>query len=305
MKEVKHKIDVLRMFYAADRYAPSPLERERLHKIVVEGREQQFFPLIGINSQSTWSRLINDQEKFSEARLKRIAQFFHLDEIAEEGWEGWHLLTERMAHREFAAHLVAMGYGTLASVQTKLTMPAKSPNRTDFLRSLLSMPAGDLTIDVIVSAAERGAAERYELEELKLLHRLQPWTPYSYEVSGDPTLSGDLYILEVSSAIGGGNASCTMVAPSKLHTRPFFTNPTIAPPPRPGKEPISFRMSDKDARCTTIAFVTPKPLHDLPEPRLDNFFAKISIENVYLLSAQLAEMGPSVFRGICTLGLRT
>jgi len=302
---VYHKIKLLRMFYAADRYAPSPLDRERLHKIVVEGREQQFFPLIGIKNQSTWSRLINGQDRFSEARLKQIARIFHLDEIAEEGWEGWHLLTERMAHQEFAAYLVAMGYGTLASVQTKLTMPTKHPNKTDFLGSLLSMAAGDLTIDIIAGAAERGAAERYELEELKLLHRLRAWTPYSYKVSGDTAPNGNLYILEISSAIGGDYASCTMVTPSKLHTQAFFTNPTIAPPSRPGKEPIWFRMSDKDARCTTVAFVTPKPLRDLPEPRLDNFFAKISIEKIYMLSAQLAEMGPSVFRGICTLGLRT
>ena len=305
MNYIKHKIKLLRMFYAAHRYAPNPLESDRLHKIIVEGREQQFIPLIGINSPSTWSRLIGGQEEFSKTLLKRIAHVFHLADIAEEGEEGWHLLTDLISHPAFAARLVARSYGTLGSVHSSLAMPAKQPNRTDFLRSFLSIPAGELNINVITSAAERGAAERHELEELNLLQRLRPWTPYSYEVSGDRTLSGDLYVLEICSAIGGDNASCTMVAPSKLNARSFFFSPTIVPPSKPGEEPISFKMSDRDARCTTIAFVTPQPLRNLPEPRPGNFFAKLSIENVYLLSEQLAEMKSPIFRGICTLGLWT
>jgi hypothetical protein len=305
MNDVRRKITMLRQFYSAKRYASTPLDYARLQKLVVHGRDQQFIPLIGFNDHPSWSRRLGKDGRFTEMELKRIAKFFHLDEITHESEEGWQLLTDRLPHEYFAVRLVEKGYGTLRSVPNSLAVPAANPSRADFLNSLLSFPARALDIQVVEIAEERGAAERHDLEEQNLLRLFRAWTKYEYQITGDSNTSGNLYVLEVSSTIGGDRAACVMIAPSVLHPNKFYTSPTVVPETLGKEERTSFKMSDKDARCTTIAFVTTQPLLDLPVPRPNSYFATLPIESVYLLAEQLATLKPSASRGICTLGLRT
>ncbi len=157
-----------------------------------------------------------------------------------------------------------------------MPLPHANPHLPPHLREVCDIlargfPARDLDIQVVELAGERGAAERHELEEQSLLRSLRAWTPYAYEVTGGPDISGNLYIFEISSTIGGDRAACAMIAPSKLHANAFFISPTVVPETKAGAERASFKMSDRDARCTTIAFVTAKPLRDLPVPRPNNY----------------------------------
>jgi hypothetical protein len=303
MRDIKKKIVMLRQFYSPQRYASNPLEYQRLQKIVVEGRDQQFVGLVGFPEQSAWSKRCSGEVRFTELELKRMAKFFHLDEIVNEGEQGWQLLTDRIPHEHFVVRLVEKGYGTLRAFRGEHTKPVTNPTRVEFLHPLLSFAAGNLDIEVIEVAAERGAAEQHELQEHALLRLLAAWTPYAYRVTAEQDISGDLYVLEISSAIDGDCASCMMVAPSKLHGRSFFTSPTMVPEAKGGTEIQTFKMSDKSPRCTTVAIVTAQPLRDLPVPGVKQYFTPLSVEHLRLLATQVTEMASSVMRGTCTLGL--
>lgn len=305
MNDFRNKIAMLRRFYSPERYSANPLAYRSLQRTVVEGREKEFIPLIGFRDQTAWSKGCAGKRRFTEAELKFIARFFHLDDLVEPGEEGWELLTDLHPHEHFAVRLVRKGYGTLQSFRGAFGEPAgDAATLADFVTPLLGFVASHLDIDVVAVTGERGAAERDELEEQGLLAAFPAWTPYAYRICADQAMVGHLYLLEISSAIGGGHATCALVAPSRLHAGTFFKSAMYVPATPAGLPATSFKMSDRQARCTTIAFVTEQALPDIPAPLGDTFFAALSLEAIRLLAAQLADMPSAVFRGMGMLGLK-
>jgi hypothetical protein len=308
MNNFKHKIATLRRFYSPQRYAANAVEHDALQRIVVEGREKEFIGKIGFSLQSTWSKRCKDPTTFTPVELKIIANFFHLDDLTRPGEAGWQLLTDAYSSEEVTLRLVQHGYGTLRTFRGTLPVAAgDSATLAEFRNPFLAVPAGPLDLAVIEGRASRGAAEQDELEALPLLQLVAPRGPYAYRVAAESKAIGFLYIFELSSDANGGRAAGALIAPSRLHPDADFSSPTLVPQARGASGPGAFVMSDRYPRCTTIAFVTERPLENLPPRAEDKLFAEVSLEVAHLLAAQLARVAASsaVLRGVCMLGLRT
>ncbi|WP_165191742.1 hypothetical protein [Caulobacter soli] len=298
----------MRRLYSPQRYSTNPLEHARLQKVVVEGFEKQFIPLIGFRDQSTWSKRCADPRIFKEAELRIIAKFFHLHELTEPSEEAWRLLTDQYSYEEFNLRLVKNAYGTFESYRGILPTPAgDSATAADFLHALMAFSAAPLDIEVLELTRARGAAERDELEEQALLRRLPPGASYAYRLGMDRKVTGFLYVFEISSDARGRQAACAMVAPSPLHAELRFANPTLVPEPFSSAARTGFTMSDRFARCTTVGVVTDRALTALPRPAPDRNFAWLGLETIRLLARQIADQSlqTTVYRGLFTLGLKT